>query len=150
MTVEHENLGHAEFAKLNRAGAIQSVTVAGDREGWSILAHVRQTVYPLAARRGGVRHFRRMESAIKYLRESGIERFEVDASGYDPEAMRQTHRRPDTAAQLKRAHEAAEHDKWFREQVAAAIKEADDPNARWYTHEEVMRELDEIIERASH
>ncbi len=34
-------------------------------------------------------------------------------------------------------NEAAEHDRWFREQVAAELKEADKPGAEFVSHEEV-------------
>ncbi len=34
-------------------------------------------------------------------------------------------------------NEAAEHDRWFREQVAAELEEADKPGAEFVSHEEV-------------
>ncbi|QFY42861.1 hypothetical protein F6R98_09750 [Candidatus Methylospira mobilis] len=42
---------------------------------------------------------------------------------------------------MKKAHEAAEYDKWFREQVELAIKEADAPDAVWISHEEVKKDM---------
>ncbi|WNV04073.1 hypothetical protein RP726_16865 [Candidatus Methylospira mobilis] len=42
---------------------------------------------------------------------------------------------------MKKAHEAAEYDKWFREQVELAIKEADAPDAVWISHEEVEKDM---------
>jgi DNA-damage-inducible protein J len=36
----------------------------------------------------------------------------------------------------KRMAETAAHDKWFREQVARGVREADDSNTRWVTNEE--------------
>jgi hypothetical protein len=39
--------------------------------------------------------------------------------------------RGDASERLRQAHEAAGHDKWFREQVELAIKEADAPGAQW-------------------
>jgi predicted transcriptional regulator len=35
--------------------------------------------------------------------------------------------------------ERAEHDLWFRAEVEQSLKEADDPNAEWVPHEEVVR-----------
>ena len=35
--------------------------------------------------------------------------------------------------------ERAEHDLWFRAEVERSLKEADDPNAEWVPHEEVVR-----------
>ena len=50
------------------------------------------------------------------------------------------HKRPDRAETLKRAHEAAEHDAWFREQVQLALDEADQPDAVYIPHEVVKSE----------
>lgn len=49
--------------------------------------------------------------------------------------------RPDAAARMKRAHEAAAYAAWFRAQVDAGIKEADDPATQWVSHEDVMDRL---------
>lgn len=63
------------------------------------------------------------------------------------------HGRPDTAARVKRAPEAAEHDAWFREQVDQAIKEADDPKTKWVSHADAMadmhRHLDKLEKQAT-
>jgi hypothetical protein len=37
--------------------------------------------------------------------------------------------------------ERADHDLWFRADVEQSVKEADDPNAEWVSHEEVVRKL---------
>jgi len=66
-----------------------------------------------------------------YLRGIGIPRFDVDVVDYDPERARRA--RPDRAQALKRAHQAAAHDKWFRGQVQAGL---DDPRSS-IAHEEV-------------
>jgi len=80
-----------------------------------------------------------------YVREElGVARFEVDAQGHEPGVAR---RRPDRAARIKALHAAAEHDRWFREQVEIGIKEADAPDAEWIPHEEVMGRLDARIAR---
>lgn len=134
-----ETIDHQALQRLAAAGALRGITVAGETEGWTVVAHVREAQYPLAGQRGGIRHFRRMETAVKYLREAGVNRFEVDARGFDMEAMLATRRRPDTAAALKRAHDAAEYDRWFRAEVEKAVEEADCPDAEWYSWEEIER-----------
>ena len=48
--------------------------------------------------------------------------------------------RPDTSATLKQAHAALMHDRWFREQVAQSVKEADDPATQWVSNETAMLE----------
>lgn len=70
---------------------------------------------------------------MAYLKEIGINRFDVDATQYDP-ATTQTYTRPDRAEAMRKAHEAVEHDKWFREQVALSLKEADAPATIWLPH----------------
>ncbi|MGZ8181819.1 MAG: hypothetical protein ACXWT1_07670 [Methylobacter sp.] len=67
---------------------------------------------------------------MAYLKEIGINRFDVDATQYDP-ATTQTYTRPDRAGAMRKAHEAVEHDKWFREQVALSLKEDDAPATIW-------------------
>ncbi|KMW74427.1 hypothetical protein TI10_01155 [Photorhabdus luminescens subsp. luminescens] len=42
---------------------------------------------------------------------------------------------------LKRTHEAAEHDNWFREQVKQGLNEADDPNTVWVSHKLAKQEM---------
>lgn len=147
--LEADTIDHPTLQRLARAGALNGIVVAGDPDGWAILAQVHETRYPLVGQKSGVRHFRRMESAVKYLRSVGIESFAVDAHDFDADAMRRRRRRPDAAATLKRAHEAAEYDRWFREQVAQGLKEADDPNAEWLTTEEVMESMTRAIEAAA-
>ncbi|MBB4236867.1 hypothetical protein GGD57_003463 [Rhizobium esperanzae] len=49
--------------------------------------------------------------------------------------------RSDIAAFVEGRHEAAEYDKWFREQVGEAIREADDPNTVWIPNEVVKEQM---------
>ena len=67
-------------------------------------------------------------------------RYEVDETGY--QKATDGPKRPDRSAALKRAHEAAAYDQWFRGEVAQALKEADDPYTKWRTTEEVMASVD--------
>ncbi len=55
-----------------------------------------------------------------YLKDIGIAHFEVDAALYDPLAA-SSRTRPDRSLALKRAHEAAAYETWFREQVQASL-----------------------------
>ena len=69
------------------------------------------------------------------MRGKGIQRFEVDAAGGG-----KRHSRTDRAVTLRRAHEAATHNKWFREQVEEAVQLADDPNTVWVSNEDAKKE----------
>jgi hypothetical protein len=109
--------------------------VVGKAGGWGVIVKCGGTVRPLAAQRGKVRLFSKLETVAAYLKGIGIARFDVNVEGYDSERARRA--RPDRAAALKRAHAAAAYDKWFRSQVQGAL---DDPrpsiphadvSARW-------------------
>jgi hypothetical protein len=47
--------------------------------------------------------------------------------------------------------EPTSHDAWFREQVRQGLKEADDPNTQWISHEEMKadwaKQRAELVER---
>ena len=47
--------------------------------------------------------------------------------------------RADASSRLRRVHEAAAHDKWFRAQIEQAVQSAADPNAEWVSNEDANR-----------
>jgi hypothetical protein len=68
-------------------------------------------------------------------KELHISRFDtLDATNYS--ASTGSRKRSDTSERMKQAHEAAAHDKWFREQVELAITEADNPATQWVSDED--------------
>jgi hypothetical protein len=83
-----------------------------------------------------VRSWANLNSVVRYLSDLGIHEFVTDARNYDP--SQKTLKRPDKAEALRRAHEAAEHDKWFREQVQQAL---DDPRPP-ISHEDMKRRME--------
>jgi len=134
-------IDHATLAQLAGAGAIEKTLVVGQTGGWSIVVRYGKSEHPLAAQRSRqVRLFKKMETLVSYLRDVGISQFDVDASDYAAEPAK----RPDRADALKRAHEAAEHDRWFREQVQIGLREADDPNTVWISNEDMEKEWEEM------
>ncbi len=134
-----ETIDHATLAELVEAGALRGAHVVGQPGGWSLRVKYGAAERSLAAQRSRqVRVFRRMETLVSYLKDIGIERFDVDAADYEAEGGKS---RPDRAEAMRRTHEAAAHDKWFREQVEAAVKEADDPNTEWVPHEIVKQDM---------
>jgi len=52
------------------------------------------------------------------------------------------------ASEFDTAEEAEAHDRWFRAEVEAALREADAPGAVFIPHDQVMAEMDAIIEAA--
>ncbi|MDO3431750.1 hypothetical protein QWJ46_03540 [Rhizobium sp. CBN3] len=143
-----ETIDHSTLSRLVEAGAVDAAHVVGKTGGWSIVIRYGKAERPLAAQRSRqVRLFKRMDTLVSYLKDVGISQFDVDAGDYAPEKAS----RPDRAEALRRTHEAAEYDKWFREQVEEAIREADDPNTVWIPHdvvkEEMARERAELVAR---
>lgn len=131
-----ETIDHTTLSRLAEAGAVRSAHIVGQKGGWGVLVKYGMTERALAAQRSReVRIFSKFETLVNYLKGVGIARFEVDAVNYDP-APKATRSRPDRAVAMKNAHEAAAHDKWFREQVTLALKEADDPATKWVSNEE--------------
>lgn len=142
MTSQAETVDHATLRRMHAAGVVTEATLVADPEGWACIIQVRQTQYPLTAKRGGIRHWSHMDSAARYLRQLGITAFRVDARELNAAGGTRV-TRPDASAKLKRAHEVAAYDAWFREQVQTALDEADSPDAVWYSHEEVEAEFAE-------
>jgi len=136
-----ETIDHGTLAELVEAGAVRGAHVVGRPGGWSLRVKYGAAERTLAAQRSRqARVFRRMETLVSYLKDVGIERFDVDAADYESDGGK-AHARPDRAEAMRRTHEAAAHDRWFREQVEEAIKEADDPNTEWVPHEIVKQDM---------
>lgn len=118
-----ETIDHATLSRLVEAGAVQGAHIVGQGGGWSVVVQCGLTERSLAAQRSRqVRLFRKFETLVSYLKGVGIARFEVDAAQFDPDAARGP-RRPDRTEALKKAHEAAAHDTWFRAQVQASLED---------------------------
>ena len=131
-----ETIDHNTLARLVEANAVRGTHVVGQPGGWGVVVKYGMTERPLAATRSrAVRVFKKLETLVGYLKDIGIDSFDVDAANFDPLTVT-SHRRPDASEALKRAHEAAAHDKWFRAEVAKGIQEADDPAAEWVSHED--------------
>lgn len=136
-----ETIDHPTLARLAQAQAVLAAHVIGQPGGWSIIVKYGTTERPVSATRSReVRVFKKLETLVGYLKDLGLSSFDVNAADYDPEGGKGV-ARPDRSAALKRAHEAAAHDKWFRAEVDAAIKEADDPNNEWIPHEVVKADM---------
>ena len=131
-----ETIDHNTLARLVEANAVHGTHVVGRPGGWGVVVKYGMTERPLAATRSReVRVFKKLETLVGYLKDIGIDSFDVDAANFDPQTVTTTSR-PDASEALKRAHEAAAHDKWFRAEVAKGIEEADDPAAEWVSHED--------------
>lgn len=136
-----ETIDHNTLARLVEGGAVRSTRVVGQPGGWGVIVQYGKAERPLAATRSRrVRIFKKLETVVAYLKDMGINRFDVDTANYDPSSIK-TYSRPDRAAAMKHAHEAAAHDQWFRDQVKQALDEADDPATHWVPHELVKEDM---------
>ena len=132
----HETIDHGTLSRLVEAGTVRDAHIVGQKGGWAVLVTYDLQERALAAQRSRqVRVFRKFETLVGYLRGVGIARFDVDAVNYAPDSP-QASKRPDRAEALRRAHEAAAHDDWFRAEVQAAQVEADDPATSWVSHDD--------------
>ena len=100
--------------------AISGATIVGEPGGWSDLL----TVGGIQKRLGTQlterpRLWRSLDRCVAYLKaELDISRIDsVDARSHQAQAQRV---RSDTAERMRRTHQAAAYDAWFREQVLAA------------------------------
>lgn len=135
MAISSDTIDHVTLQHLVEAGAVRGADVVGQPGGWGVVVKYGMTQRALAARRGAIRVFSRFETLVNYLKGIGISQFNVNASNYDP-TDKKTHR-PDSAVRMKRTFDAAEHDKWFRDQVEEGIRQANDPNTVWVPNDEV-------------
>ncbi len=134
MTADH--IDHAGAERAIAAGVIRSAVVTARGRTWSVLLHFGRRSPALTAKSGQVRTWSKLDTLTAYLKGLGLHSFEVDASGYDPTA---TKARTDAAssARMRHVHTAAAHDRWFREQVAIGLREADNPETQWVPQEAV-------------
>lgn len=138
-----QTIDHTTLSRLAEAGAVRSAHIIGQAGGWGILVKYGMTERALAAQRSHqVRIFRKFETLVTYLKGVGIARFEVDAVNYDAASLKLTRTRPDSSEAMRKAHEAAAYDKWFRGKVQEAL---DDPRPS-IPHKQVMQEMRDLIE----
>ena len=139
-----DTIDHTTLSRLVKAGAVSAAHVVAQTGGWAVLIQYGLHERPLAVRRSReVRLFKKFETLVAYLKKIGLARFDVDAANYDPDTL-VTQRRPDRSKALKRAHESAAYDAWFREQVQESIN---DPRPS-VPHEEVMTKVQAVIDAA--
>jgi len=140
--------------RMVEASAIHGASIIGQPGGWSVVLKLGMQEKPLGAQRSDKpRMWRSLDRCVDYLKkELHIARFELlDATNFSDVTL-VGKSREDASERLRNAHEAAAHDKWFREQVEIGLAEADDPAAEWVTNEEAnaswAKKRDELVKRA--
>ncbi|QCP50893.1 hypothetical protein FAZ95_18120 [Trinickia violacea] len=114
--------------ELIEANTAFGAVVHGEKGGYVVIVKYGAVERTVAARSNkgelSIRVFATLDSVDNFLRTRvHLTHYEVDSGGFEP-AERKTRYAP-ASARMKRAHEAAEHDKWFREQVQRGL---DDPH----------------------
>ncbi len=102
--------------------AISGAAIIGEPGGWSVLLTLGGIEKRLGTQRTGrPRLWRSLDRCVAYLKaELDISRIDlVDARSHRADAPAQRGR-SDTAERMRRTHQAAAYDAWFREQVMAA------------------------------
>ena len=126
MQTPDKTIDHSTLRRLVDAGAHVGAEVVGGADGWGVVISYGRASQTLAATRGAPRTWRQFETLAGYLKELGIVEYRVNMAEFAPAAAgKPDDKRSATASnRMKRAHQAAAHDTWFREQVQASI---DDP-----------------------
>lgn len=138
-----ETIDHTHLRALATKTNLPRITLMGHADGWVIVVRDGKSEKLLLAQRSGIsRQFRKIDTAVNYLKSLGFESFSVNAKSFDPALVPPARLRPDRALALKKAHEAAEREAYFREEMTKRVTYADSPDAVWYTHEAFMASLD--------
>jgi len=127
MLTPDKMIDHGTLRRLVAAGAHVGAQVVGAGGCWGVVINYGRTSQTLAATRGRPKTFRQFETLAGYLKDLGIVEYRVNAAEFEPGAnhKRAPDRRSIAASErMKRAHEAAAHEAWFREQVQASIDDS--------------------------
>ena len=127
MLTPTKTIDHGTLRRLVDAGAHVDAEVVGLAGSWGIVITYGRSSQTLAATRGRPKTFRQFETLAGYLKELGIVEYRVNAAEFEAGGGTQKEapdQRSVTASErMKRAHEAAAYDAWFREQVQASIND---------------------------
>jgi hypothetical protein len=131
---------------------LRAITNAGGVAGVTLKALGGEFIVQIATRNGGEaelakarssepRRFGNPLQAFALLSGLGLVVGSFNVEQWNPDEKARAGTRPDRAEAMRRTHEAAEHDRWFREQVQQGLAEADDPNTAWVPHEAVKDDM---------
>ena len=132
--------------QLVEDGIVRSATAIPHEDKWEVVVHYGRVEKVLATTPGNkIRTWSKMDTLVEYIAKLGIKRLETDLTGYTV-GIKPGRKRPDRSIALKQAHAAAEHDKWFREQVQIGLEQAKSPNAVWISQEDMEKRMDAKVE----
>ena len=153
--MNHNTIDTSVAKHMVDSAAIRGASIIGQPGGWSVVLKLGLQERPLGTQRSDKpRTWRSLDRAVAYLKnELHIARFDLlDATNHSVGEPLAGKSRLDAADRLRLAHEAAGHDKWFREQVDLAILQADAPDAQWVSAADAKaswkQKRSELINRA--
>jgi hypothetical protein len=77
-------LGSLTLREMASAGAITSVRLVGQADGFALFVRYGMIEKALQAKRGHIRRFKSLERAVAFVRKLGIARVEVDVTNWEP------------------------------------------------------------------
>ena len=99
-TINHNALMH-----LVEADAVSAASANAEGDIWTLVIRVGDSEKTVMAKNSGkARVWRKLDTLAKYIKNIGLEAFEINVSQYDPSLK--SLRRPDSAYSLKRTHKA--------------------------------------------
>jgi len=126
MQTPDKTIDHGTLRRLVDAGMHVGAEVIGAAGGWGVVINYARASQTLSATRGQPRTWRQFETLAGYLKDLGITEVRVNTAEFEPgpSTGKQDKRSTTASDRMKRAHQAAAYDSWFREQIKASI---DDP-----------------------
>ncbi len=130
----------ATARELAQAGSISAAMIVGQPGGWGVRLRVGQSEGALAGKDGRPRLFSKIDTAAATMRDLGLTQVVIDLAGHTEDPI--PSRRPDRSEALKRAHAAAAHDTWFRQQVQVTLDRISSGETRFRDHDAVFDALE--------
>ncbi len=122
--IDQKVIDQKALTNLLASGAVTAVRIVGVSGRWNVAIKVGDGselfLVSQRSKQGEARVFRNLDTVVAFLFDMGISTMNI--SVMDSRISKST--RPDRSAAMKRVHEAAAYDRWFREQVAAAQNSA--------------------------
>jgi hypothetical protein len=103
--MNNQTINHSALIHLVEAKAVSNATANADGDIWILTIRAGETDKTVMAKNSGkARIWRKLDTLAKYLKDIGLDKFEINVSRYDP--SRKSLRRPDSASTLKRTHKS--------------------------------------------
>lgn len=98
---EQQTIREPILRQLIEIGSVTQAIVVGQEHGFAVQFQAGRSEKVLTTAKGGVRLFASLDTVSSFVRDLGIERFEVDMTKHKPGRLRPP--RPDRAAALRHA-----------------------------------------------